>query len=229
MNYAVILSGGTGSRLKQIGIPKQYYEVKGKPIIRYAVETIVESRVIDAYVIIASQEWHTFIKDKLCGLKGKFAGFAMPGENRQLSIYNGLEKLKGTAEDNDVILIHDAARPCVSKQLICNCIKACVESDGAMPVLPMKDTIYLSEDGKSVDSLLDRTKLFAGQAPEAFIYGKYLLANERLLRDKIVKINGSTEPAILAGLKIAMIDGEESNFKITTVEDLERFKSILEV
>lgn len=229
MNYAIILSGGTGSRLKGISIPKQYYEVKGKPIIRYTLETIVKSDVIDTYIIVASEEWHAYIKDKLCGLNEKFAGFAIPGENRQLSISNGLEKLKGTANENDVVLIHDAARPCVSKQLICNCVKACREADGAMPVLPMKDTIYLSKDGNSVDSLLDRSQLFAGQAPEAFVYGKYLSANERLLREEILKINGSTQPAILDKLKVAMIDGEESNFKITTAEDLERFKRILEV
>jgi 2-C-methyl-D-erythritol 4-phosphate cytidylyltransferase len=88
----------------------------------------------------------------------------------------------------------------------------------------MKDTVYLSNDGKKVSALLKREEVYAGQAPEMFVFGKYLEANRRLLPDDILKINGSTEPAILYGMDIAMIPGDEGNFKITTREDLERMK-----
>ena len=92
-----------------------------------------------------------------------------------------------------------------------------------MPVLPMKDTMYLSEDGRKVSSLLRREQIFAGQAPEAFRFGEYIKANRELLPDHILQINGSTEPAILAGMNIGMIAGEEENYKITTMEDFKRF------
>lgn len=95
-----------------------------------------------------------------------------------------------------------------------------------LPVLPMKDTVYLG-DGRQITSLLEREKVYAGQAPEAFVLGKYYEANERLLPDRIGQINGSTEPAIMAGMDIAMIPGEEGNFKITTQADLERFKAVM--
>lgn len=85
----------------------------------------------------------------------------------------------------------------------------------------------LSEDGKCISSLLDRSKLFAGQAPEAFKLGKYYDANSALLPEKILLINGSTEPAVLAGMDIVMIPGDENNFKITTRPDFERFEEIL--
>lgn len=224
-----MLSGGSGNRLNEIGVPKQYYEINGKPILCYAVETIVKSNMIDEFIIVAAEEWHSFIENKLIGSKEKFTGFVLPGVNRQLSIYNGLVRLKDNASENDIVIIFDAARPCVSEHLLISCIKACEEADGAMPALPMKDTVYLSENGKTIDSLLNRAEIFAGQAPEAFVYGKYLTANKRILRNEIYKINGSTEPAILANLNIAIIKGEESNFKITTSEDLERFKRLLEV
>ncbi len=87
----------------------------------------------------------------------------------------------------------------------------------------MKDTVYYSESGKSVDRLLDRSCIYAGQAPEVYRLDKYIEANERLLPDEIYKINGSTEPAVLAGLMVAMIPGDENNYKITTQKDLERF------
>ena len=91
-----------------------------------------------------------------------------------------------------------------------------------MPVLPMKDTVYLSNDGKNISGLIDRSTVFAGQAPELFRLERYYEANVRLLPDEIYKINGASEPAVMAGLKIAMIPGDEKNCKITTAEDLER-------
>lgn len=122
-------------------------------------------------------------------------------------------------------MIQDAARPNASVELLRRCVTIPDDADGVMPVPPMKDTIYHSCSGEKVDGLLRREELFAGQAPEAFRYGKYLSANERLLPEDILHINGSSEAALLAGMKIAMIEGMENNYKITTVEDLHRFCS----
>ncbi|MDE5824197.1 MAG: 2-C-methyl-D-erythritol 4-phosphate cytidylyltransferase, partial [Lachnospiraceae bacterium] len=126
-----------------------------------------------------------------------------------------------------VILIHDAARPLLSEEMITDCVKAMEGHDGVMPVLPMKDTVYRSVDGKTVSALLERTEIYAGQAPEAFRLGLYYQANRRLFPDKIRGINGSTEPAIMAGMNIAMIPGDEGNIKITTPSDLERFRRLI--
>lgn len=126
------------------------------------------------------------------------------------------------------MLIHDAARPLLSAKQIEDCLHGAAGHDGAMPVLPMKDTVYYSEKGWCVDKLLDRRTIYAGQAPEVFLLGKYYEANRRLLPDRILKINGSTEPAIMAGMDIAMIPGDEGNFKITTRADLERFQKLVQ-
>ena len=221
MNYAIILSGGIGSRLG-LDMPKQYYEVNKKPIIRYVIETMEQCEVVDGFVIVAAEEWQEYMQNQIF-LPEKFLGFALPGENRQLSIYNGLCALRGIAKEEDVVLIQDAARPNTSFKLIEACFNLTEDIDGAMPVLPMKDTVYLSEDGVQVSELLERKKVFAGQAPESFRFGKYLSANEMLLPEKIRSINGSTEPAILAGMHIQMIPGDEKNYKITTEVDLEKF------
>ena len=125
-------------------------------------------------------------------------------------------------------MIHDAARPLLSQKLIADCAEAIEGHDGVLPVLPMKDTVYYSKDGRQITSLLDRQAVFAGQAPELFRLGTYYQANERLLPEEILRINGSTEPAVLAGMQIAMVPGDERNFKITTLADLERFRQIME-
>lgn len=243
MNYAVILSGGVGTRLG-LDIPKQYYEVNGQPIIRYVIETLEKSDVVDGIVIVAASEWQAYVQKQISN-KAKFLGFALPGENRQLSIYSGLcllkEVLTGIESEESlsmcnkrgeigkidlkdvVVLIQDAARPNTSLDTIAKCFDLAAEEDGVMPVLPMKDTVYSSVDGVSISGLFDRKTIFAGQAPESFRLDKYLSANEALLPERILNINGSTEPAILAGMKMKMISGDENNYKITTEADLRRF------
>ena len=234
MNIAIVLSGGVGRRLKA-AIPKQYIEVQGKMIITRCLERVLESRLVDALQIVASDEWRGKISEEMeklniggdIGYGGKFRGFSEPGENRQLSILNALEDIEKYAEPESVVLVHDAARPLVSARQIDECIEAALGCDGAMPTLAMKDTVYISRDGKRVSSLIDRSSIFAGQAPEAFRLGKYLSANRALLPERIKSINGSTEPAIMSGMDIAMIDGDEDNFKITTDADLRRYIKLL--
>lgn len=232
MNIALILSGGTGTRLGA-GIPKQYLEICGRPIISYCIELLSAHDRIDALQIVADKMWRSFIMESMeqpvgMDVQRKFKGFSESGENRQLSILNGLGDIMKYAGVMDYVLIHDAARPLLSGQLVTGCLDAVAGHDGVVPFLPMKDTLYTSIDGKHVSSLLKRDEIFAGQAPEAFMLGKYYEANMRLMPDEILKINGSTEPAVMAGLDVVMIPGDENNFKITTKADLERFRKIAE-
>lgn len=223
MNIALVLAGGTGTRLGA-DIPKQFIEVGGRMVIDYCLETLDTSDYIDEVWIVADSMWQEYIRKPR-----KFAGFALPGKNRQLSIYNGLKVIETSMQETvDInVLIHDAARPLLSRELIAGCVKAVSGHDGVLPVLPMKDTVYFSEDGESVSSLINRNMVYAGQSPEMFRLIPYLKANEALMPDAIMAINGSTEPAVMAGMDVVMIPGDEKNFKITTKEDMERFKEIV--
>lgn len=229
MNIALILSGGAGLRLGS-DIPKQYLEVGGKPLITYCLETLSRHPKIDGIQIVADPSWQTAIREWLqtADPKEKFRGFSRPGTNRQMSIWNGLQDLRSYADDQGYVFVHDAARPLLSVQQITDCLQEAVGHDGLMPVLPMKDTVYTSLDGKRVTALLDRSTVYAGQAPEVFRIGRYYEANRKLLPERILSINGSTEPAILDGMDIVMIPGDEGNFKITTGADLKRFRKIVE-
>ena len=129
---------------------------------------------------------------------------------------------------DSTVLVHDAARPFLTEELLERCYEALPGNDGVMPVLPMKDTVYLSEDGKIITKLLERSKIFAGQAPELFNLDKYYKANKELLPEKILKVNGASEAAMLAGMNIAMIDGDESNVKVTTQKDVEHYRMVYE-
>jgi 2-C-methyl-D-erythritol 4-phosphate cytidylyltransferase len=189
---------------------------------------------------VAEHEWRELIEadvDKAGLDVGRIGGYAIPGTNRQTSILNGMQEIIRSVDekvdiaamnDGDTVLIHDAARPFVTVKLLNECYEALPGHDGVMPVLPMKDTVYLSEDGLAVSELLDRKKVFAGQAPELFYLKPYYEANMALMPDNIHMICGASEPAIIRGMDIVMIPGDEDNFKVTTMGDLNRFKSIKE-
>ena len=223
MNIALILSGGTGDRLGTC-IPKQYLEVGGKNIISYCLEVFENCRDISAIQIVADEKWHELIRRIPLS---KLKGFSIPGKTRQLSVLNGLADIRSYADKEDIVIIHDAARPLISEKMVENIIEAAEMHDGAIPVLPMKDTVYLSEDGKKITSLLERKCVVAGQSPESFKLESYYEANMKLLPDRILQVNGSTEPAVMAGLDIVTIQGDEQNFKITTKADLVRFEEII--
>ncbi|MBO4953367.1 MAG: 2-C-methyl-D-erythritol 4-phosphate cytidylyltransferase [Lachnospiraceae bacterium] len=235
MNIAIILAGGTGTRLGA-DIPKQYIQVNGKMILTYVLSTCVQAPEIDGIRIVCADMWENDIEADVrkhltaSTWKEKFMGYSEPGDNRQLSILHALEDIEEDivaghmASESINVMICDAARPNLMVQMIRDCFAALLENDGVMPALPMKDTIYRSEDGKIITSTLRREELFAGQAPEVFRFVPYYEACKALLPEKIYMINGSSEPAILAGMKIAMIPGDEKNYKITTQGDLERFR-----
>ncbi len=228
MNIAIILSGGTGTRMG-LSTPKQYVKVNDKPIIQYCLDTILNHKTVDYAVIAVADDWVDFVRECVeRSASGKPVYYSKPGETRQGSIINALKvaKEKGAAHE-DIVLIHDAARPLLTSQLITECFQACKNADAVLPVIPVKDTVYMSKDGQIIDSLLERKTLWNGQAPEAFRFGSYYEANMKLTSDELLRITGSTEVSYRAGLKCVLIPGDTNNFKITTQEDLSNFESMV--
>ena len=143
MNIAIILSGGVGTRMGG-DIPKQYIELNGKPVIWYCLKTFIENPNIDMIIIGRAKEWGDYIKKQVDGFNtSKPVYYADPGETRQFSIYNSLFVAHEIgANCNDVVIIHDAARPLVSHELISGCINSLKETEveAVLPVVPVKDT-----------------------------------------------------------------------------------------
>ena len=134
MNIAIILSGGTGTRMG-LSIPKQYVEVNGIPVIQYCLKTLLGHKMVDMAVIAVADEWQDFVQQCVDRLSPKIpVYYSQPGDTRQGSIINALKvtKQKG-AKDNDIVLIHDAARPLLSASLAADCINAC------------KDAVFLNQ------------------------------------------------------------------------------------
>lgn len=222
MNIALILSGGTGARMGT-KIPKQYIEVEGKPVISYVLDIFETHEMIDRIQVVADEDWHDLIS-QYAGRK--LAGFSEPGTNRQYSILNGLSDILAYADVKDYVIIHDAARPLLHSGTITEILKTLKDHEAVTPILPLKDTVYLYEDGRFTGTA-ERAKLAAGQAPEGFLLGRYYEAVKGLLPDKILHITGSLQAALEAGMDAVPIPGDEGNFKITTMADLETFRQIV--
>lgn len=227
MNTAIILAGGVGSRMG-VDRPKQFLMVQDKPIISYCLDIFQKHSEIDSIVIVVSEQWQDFTEEYVqkYGVT-KVKGYAPAGKSRQHSIYNGLKCIDKNVPDTDIVIVHDAARPLVSDQIISDCIKGATDYDGAMPVISVKDTVYQSKDGQEIGCLLKRSELFAGQAPESFKFRKYFDIHNQVTDEEIGATAGSSEIAYRHGMEVRMVKGSERNLKITTIEDLETFETIL--
>ena len=227
MNHLLCVSGGVGSRMTIGNVPKQYLTVNGKPIIAYTLGRFDSHRDIDAIWIVADEKWHDFIGEwmRKCGIT-KFRGFAQPGNSRQESVKNGLLAMREYAADTDIVLVHDAVRPCTSDNIISECASVSDDYDGVMPSLPVTDTCYLSFDVKMIGRQLPRDQIVAGQTPESYLFGKYYEAHMRASAEYLAGCRGSSQIAFENGMKIRITPGSRDNFKITTKEDLMRFAKI---
>ena len=226
MNIAIILSGGIGSRMGNTGIPKQYFKVNDKTIISYCIDRFEAHPSIDKIIIVAAEEHHSLLYSYNYS---KLSTIVHNGKTRQHSVLNGLRAAMSISQNNDdVVLIHDGVRALVSDKIIQSCILAIDgEYNGAMPGIAVKDTIYQSYNGITIGNILNRNELFAGQTPESFILSAYYALHEQVTDEELSNITGSSVLASKHGFKIKIVAGEEDNFKITTMKDLELFKKII--
>lgn len=225
MNYAIIVSGGIGSRMKMGDRPKQYIEVNGRPVIAYTLERFQKAASIDRIVIVAAPQWRDYLKHWIEQLGvDRFYAFADPGETRQDSVFNGLKAcLNEDNSEEDMVAVQDGVRPLVSVEQIERCFKAARGHDGALPVSPMYETVYYSQNGNVIEGLPDRSTLFSGQTPEVFKMLKYKRAHEQATAEEIAQTRGSSVLAHRHGMDIVLTQGEDLAFKLTTRADMERF------
>ena len=224
MNYAILLCGGTGTRLGA-SIPKQFLQVNGKAIMSYCMVSAQEHPSVDRIVIVAHEDWRDFIKNEIDTLGvDKFFCFADAGESRQHSVLSGMKAIMDNAEvsDGDKVIIHDAARPNLSQKLISDSLDF-GEYDCTLPVINVTDTTYYSENGKEVTQLLNRDKLYGGQTPEGFYLKQFYSINAAMTDEQLSAIRGSCQAAFEAGLSVKMVPGDTNNYKITTIQDYDRF------
>ncbi len=214
---AIVLAAGKGSRMKR-SIPKQFLEVKGRPLIAYSLEAF-EKSMVDEIILVTGENSIDFCSQivKIYEIS-KCTSIVPGGEVRALSVYNGIK-----ASSGDYVLIHDGARPLISQRLIADTIEAVEKYPAVVPVIPVKDTIrQLMPDG-SLDDAFDRSALLGMQTPQAFVREEILKAYHKLIDEK-TDFSTVTDDVMIMEKALHIhahpVAGEELNKKITTPEDL---------
>ena len=206
-----------------MGRPKQFLDLLGCPVLSYTLRAFEEaSEVARVYVVGDRDRVEGLVREY--GIS-KYAGCAPPGESCSLSTRNGLALLE--EDPLTIVLVHDGARCLLTPDLIRRVVTSISEPgvDGVVPALPVSDTIKVAEDG-TVTETLDRARLHAVQTPQAFRFGAF----RNLHAGPAERLRAATDDASLverAGGSVLLVEGERTNIKLTTPEDLVLAEAIL--
>lgn len=224
-SVAIVLAAGSGSRMNN-DIPKQYMELRGKPLIYYSLQTFEDSSVDEIILVVGKDEIdynrkHIVEKYKFSKVKEVVAG----GSERYFSVYNGLKTIK----EADYILVHDGARPFVSHDLVEAILKDVRQYKACVLGVPSKDTVKIVNDSNLVTNTPDRKYAWIVQTPQAFSYFLIKKAYEAVIMELSSLGENDTKPNITddamvvehyTNHPIKLIEGSYANIKITTPEDI---------
>lgn len=216
--WAIVPAAGVGKRVVGSPVPKQYLRFEGKTILEHALSPLIDNEYIAGVVVVLHKDdqWFT---DLTIDCKNKQLWTVTGGATRAQSVLNALTYLKDYADKSDFVLVHDAARPCISKVDLQRLIDTCIEDAvGGILATPVQDTIKKVNDSSVVDTV-NRNNLWRALTPQMFRFGLLLDAlNEAL--DAGLEITDEASAVERYGFTPRVIAGDVKNIKVTTAEDI---------
>lgn len=229
-NLAIIFAGGSGARMGS-GIPKQFIEVHGKPIIIHTLEIFEEHPKIDAIYIACKGDYIPRLEKMLKRFMITKVEKVVPGgATGQDSIRNALEAAAENHGGDSIVLIHDGVRPCITGELIDDDLECVMKKGSAVTCTALFETPVISREGTYVEDVPPRSELFTAQAPQCFYLGEVLEAHKEI-RKKNPEYAGIVDTCSLmkaCGKNVAIVKGNRGNIKVTTPEDLYTFRAMIE-
>ena len=230
MNIAIIFAGGNGVRMGA-GIPKQFLEINGKPVIIHTLQLFQYHEMIDKIYIAVLEEYIPYMRELTEDYRiTKVSAIVPGGETAQDSIYNALKRAEKENPPDSVVLLHDGVRPFVSYEVISDNIHGVLEKGNAITCTPCFETIMISKDGSHVDSVPYRKETFAAQAPQSFFL-KDIIAAHDAVRSMPTGYENMVDACTIIrsqGIEANMVTGNRGNIKVTTPEDVYMFRALLQ-
>ena len=230
MNIAIIFAGGSGVRMGA-GVPKQFLEVNGRPILVHTIQIFQYHDMIDKIYLAVKEEFIPYVKELKEEYRlSKVAGVVAGGETAQDSIYNALKMAESENEDDSIVLIHDGVRPFISYDVITDNINSVKQYGNAITCTSCYETIMVSKDGKIVDSVPNRNETYSAQAPQSF-YLKDIIAAHDVVRARETRYENMVDACTITrsqGIKAHIVIGNRGNIKVTTPEDVYMFRALLQ-
>ena len=221
---AIIPAAGHGLRMRS-ETDKPYITIGGRTILAHTLAVFEACKAVDGYVLVVESDRVHSCREQLSKKSSEYrllADVVAGGSTRQESVYRGLMALD---DDTEVVLIHDAARPCVEKEALEASVRGCVLHGAVISATPATDTMKIIRDGLVVGTL-DRSTLWRAQTPQTFRYRVLRAAHERA-REEGYDGTDDAELVERAGYVVRVLEGTPDNIKITTAEDLEIAERIL--
>lgn len=235
MNIALIFAGGSGTRMKSKGLPKQFLKVHEKPIIIYTIEHFENHPEIDAIMVVCIEEYVEYLKKLIENSSIKKVRWIVPGGSTPLMSQNiGLNLLSKEVlpDDNHIVLLHDGVRPLINADTITACIESVRIHGTAITMSPAIETIITVDDENNVKSTIKRKDCRLGRAPQCFRLNEILDVHNRALKDKLLDepdlfIDSATMMQYY-GYPIHVVEGPVENIKITTPTDFYIFRALID-
>ena len=225
MNIAIIIAGGIGSRLGA-SVPKQFVEVLGKPVIAYTMEHFQNHPEINAIELVCVDGYQEHLKGiaERYGIS-KVIKIVKGGSEYERSIMNGVAGLDGIAKPDDLVIIHWAASPFLSEEILTDNIRVCKEKGNAITA-SYSYLLYGSNDGECAKKAINRESFMTLSAPQSFLYNNivdiYKQVEEKKFFETVEEHHTTVFMAEL-GIPLYFSKGSHTNIKITTKEDLDLF------
>jgi 2-C-methyl-D-erythritol 4-phosphate cytidylyltransferase / 2-C-methyl-D-erythritol 2,4-cyclodiphosphate synthase len=215
---ALIVAAGRGVRA-QMPQPKQYAPIGGVPVLARTLAVFLDDPRVDLVQVVIAPGDAEHYERVVEGLhSARLLAPTEGGATRQASVRHGLQVLKAHAPD--LVLIHDAVRPFVTRQILGRVIEALSEAPGAIAALPVADTLKRADAGNRVTGTIDRAGLWRAQTPQGFRFPDILAAHEAAAAAARDDLTDDAAVAEWAGLPVVLVAGSEANRKLTTAEDL---------
>ena len=247
MAVAIVLAGGSGSRMNS-DVAKQYIKLNDREVLYYSLYTFQKNENISRIILVTRETDIEFCKNEIVAKYGfdKVSDVIAGGRERYNSVYNGIVKLaeynkcsgdkdtdadllygKNDSNCDEIVLIHDAIRPLVPKDVISECIAVTKQHGNAIVCIPCQEAMLETTDKISSTSSYPRDNLKRTQTPQGFRLKTILDAHKKALEMGITNSVASCTLMIEIGEKVYFSTGSEKNIKLTTQEDVEIFKAML--
>lgn len=232
MNIAIIIAGGSGSRMGQ-SIPKQFITIHDKPVLIYTLEGFQRHPLVDAIEVVCIDGWQEVVwaYARQYGID-KLKWIVTGGKSGQESIRNGVFNLEGKCSNDDIIIIHDGIRPLVDEFVLTDVIEMASEKGNAVTSMPYNEQIFIvnENDPSTTRQYIPRETLRRVATPQAYRFDKLDWAYHKAF-EKEIGIYGSSYTNTMMvelGETLHFAAGSDKNIKLTTQDDLELFKGYLE-
>jgi len=216
--WAILVAGGSGSRLGA-ALPKQFLPLAGRRVIDHVLDRFLGNKLFQGLVLVVPQDFVAEWQTALPGVEVTAGGIT-----RQKSVHRGLQRV---ASDAEWILVHDVARPLVTKELLKKTLMAAQETGAAVTAIPAADTLKKADERFYVQKTVSRERLFQIQTPQVFSRS---LLEEAMEWAESHGMDATDEAGLVEsmGHKVRIVEGSQFNFKITRSEDLEMAEALLE-